>query len=84
MDALKQKFQAVKAEVSKLILPLVDHNYTLALYDLTTVRVYGKSVVKNDLRQVDKNKETVGFAASLCVGLCKIGMDYADVPNPQW
>ena len=69
MDALEQNFQAVKDEVSKLILPLVDHGYTLALYDLTTVRVYGKSVLENDVRQVGKNKETGGFARQFVYGI---------------
>ncbi len=69
MDALETNFQAVKDEVSKLILPLVDDDFTLALYDLTTVRVYGKSVVENDVREIGKNKETGGFARQFVYGI---------------
>ena len=69
MDALEDNFQAIKNEVSKMILPLVDHEFTLALYDLTTVRVCGKSEVENDLRQIGKNKETGGFARQFVYGI---------------
>ena len=69
MDALVNNFPAVKDAISSMILPLVDRDYTLALYDLTTVRAAGKSEVDNDLRQFGKSKETGGFDRQFLYGV---------------
>ena len=69
MDALVKNFPAVKDAISTMILPLVDRDFTLALYDLTTVRSTGNSEVENDLRQMGKSKETGGFARQLLYGV---------------
>ena len=46
MDALGQKLScSERCDFHRMILPLVDRDYTLALYDLTTVRSTGKSEV---------------------------------------
>ena len=69
MDALVQNFPAVKAAISNMILPLVDRDYTLALYDLTTVRSTGNSEVDNDVRQYGKSKETGGIDRQFLYGV---------------
>ena len=69
MDALVTNFPAVKAAISKMILPLVDRDYTLALYDLTTVRIAGKGEVDGDVRQYGKSKETGGIDRQFLYGV---------------
>ena len=59
----------MKDSISNMILPLVNRDYTLALYDLTTVGSTGKSEVDNDLRQYGKNKENGGFGRQLLYGV---------------
>ena len=69
MDALIMNFPAVKDAISNMILPLVDRDYTLALYDLTTVRSSGNSEVEDDYRQYGKSKETGGISRQFLYGV---------------
>ena len=69
MDALIKDFSAVQDAISNLILPLVDRDYTLALYDLTSVRSTGNSEVDNDYRQYGKSKETGGLSRQFLYGV---------------
>jgi len=37
--------------------PLIDQELSVVFYDLTTVRVHGKAVVDEDVRELRLNKE---------------------------
>ncbi len=69
MDALDHNVEVVRNAVSSLIRPLIDQEMTLAVYDLTTVRFFGKSDEEDDLRQVGKSKDTGGFARQIVFGV---------------
>ena len=68
MDAIEQNIEAVHKVVSSLIRPLIDQELTLALYDLTTVRVYGTSNEIGDLRKKGKSKDTNGVSRQIVFG----------------
>ncbi len=47
--------------------PLVDHEFTMVFYDLTTVRIHGEH--EDDIRAFGMNKETCGIARQFVLGV---------------
>jgi transposase len=57
MDALMDKQEAVDGVVARLLRPLVDHDLSMAFYDMTTIRAEGLSAMAGDVRQFGMAKE---------------------------
>lgn len=57
MDALMDKQEAVDGVVRGLLRPLVDHDLSMAFYDMTTIRAEGLSAMAGDVRQFGMAKE---------------------------
>jgi len=69
MDALMDNVDRVEDELAKQIRPLVDHDLTMAFYDLTTVRIHGEAKLEDDLRAFGMNKEKGGVARQFVLGV---------------
>lgn len=57
MDALMDNQDAVDGVMAGLLRPLVDHDLSLAFYDMTTIRAEGLSTVEGDVRKFGMAKE---------------------------
>jgi transposase len=57
MDALMNKQEAVDGVVASLLRPLVNHDLSMAFYDMTTIRAEGLSAMAGDVRQFGMAKE---------------------------
>lgn len=68
MDALMDHEQAVDEVVAGLLRPMVDQDLTLAFYDMTTIRIEGRSEVSEDLRDYGLSKEG-GIARQVMLGV---------------
>lgn len=68
MDALMDHEQAVDEVVAGLLRPMVDQDLTLAFYDMTTIRIEGRSEVSEDLRHYGLSKEG-GIARQVMLGV---------------
>lgn len=68
MDALMDHEQAVDEMVSGLLRPMIDQDLTLAFYDMTTIRIEGRSEVSEDLRHYGLSKEG-GIARQVMLGV---------------
>lgn len=73
MDLLTSNFEEVERALAKLLCPLLDRDLTLAMYDLTTVRVFGETNLQDDLRRTGKSKETGGVARQFVLGVVQSG-----------
>lgn len=57
MDALMDQQAAVDGVVAGLLRPLVDHDLSMAFYDMTTIRAEGLSTQQGDVRKFGMAKE---------------------------
>jgi transposase len=69
MDALMDHGKQVEMELAKQIRPLVDRDFTVVFYDLTTVRIHGGAELDDDIRAFGMNKETGGIARQFVLGV---------------
>jgi transposase len=68
MDALMDHEQAVDALLAKLLRPMVDQELSLVFYDLTTLRIKGRSELAEDIRHYGLSKEG-GIARQVMLGV---------------
>lgn len=68
-DAVMDNAEAVEEALACQIRPLVDHDLTMAFYDLTTVRIHGDARLEDDIRAFGMNKETGGIARQFVLGV---------------
>ena len=57
MDALMDQQAAVDGVVAGLLRPLVDHDLSMAFYDMTTIRAEGLTTMEGDVRKFGMAKE---------------------------
>ncbi len=69
MDALMDHSERLEMELAKQIRPLVDQDFTVVFYDLTTVRIHGGAKLDDDIRAFGMNKETGGIARQFVLGV---------------
>lgn len=68
MDALIDHEQAVDKVVAALLHPMVDQDLTLAFYDMTTIRIEGRSELPREIRHYGLSKEG-GIARQVMLGV---------------
>ncbi len=68
MDALMDNQTAIEEMVAGLLCPMVDQDLTLAFYDMTTIRIAGRSELREDLRHYGPSKEG-GIARQVMLGV---------------
>ena len=70
MDVLMDHQEAVDGVVAGLLRPLVDHDLSMAFYDMTTIRAEGLSTMQGDVRKFGMAKEGL-IARQFMLGWCK-------------
>lgn len=69
MDALMDHAVSVEARVGAQLKPMLDQQLSVVFYDLTTIRIHGKSKLADDVRAYGLNKETGGIARQFVLGV---------------
>ena len=68
MDALMDNQDAVDGVIAGLLRPLVDHDLSMAFYDMTTIRAEGLTTMQGDVRKFGMAKEGL-IARQFMLGL---------------
>ena len=69
MDVLIDNLDNLEREFAKLLMPLLDQDLTLAMYDLTTVGVVDETELEGDVREFGKSKDTGGIGRQFVLGI---------------